>query len=131
MKPGRELDALIAVQIMGWEQFECEFTAIPMWLSPDGDEYAESETFFSLIAYSTDIAVAWGVVEKIRSAQVGPELPVKAAFQVMASPYDSVYFAGWLVYDEDTFYHWSCGSTAPMAICLAALAAVKAGNSAT
>jgi len=66
MKAGRELDCLVATKIMGYEQFNCEYTGTSMWRYPDGTECAETETFFNSIAFSTDISVAWQVVEKLQ-----------------------------------------------------------------
>lgn len=103
MKPGRELDALIAEEVMGWRIF------------PDGPN-GEMHTIdanqcecheYDIPHYSTDIAAAWKVVEKL--SQIG------SVFK-----------------DENPF--WGCalasgeiiqGVSAPHAICLASLKAVE------
>ena len=63
MKPGRELDALVAGRVMGWRppRFD-DFGDI-------GRSIVESEgrDLFEPPRYSTDISAAWEVVEKLRS----------------------------------------------------------------
>ncbi len=56
MNAGRELDALIAEKVMG-RAFDAEFHR----------ECAEDNLETELRNYSTDIAAAWEVVEKLRS----------------------------------------------------------------
>ena len=122
MKAGIEMDILVAEKVMDWEQRICEFIGIPMWSHITGIECAASRTFFeTAIAYSTDIALAWQVVEKVSHLKVSDDT-IQPAFQVMANPYDDVYYAGWSSLGSNT-YHWTYGKTAPEAICLAALAA--------
>lgn len=108
---GRELDALIAEHVMGWQQV-LTFTADTKegqyeWIDPDLTSQA-------LPHYSTDIAAAWLVVQKIES------------FSLIAP---GAWYAGGEYHNED---RWCCetattiayGDTAPHAICLAALKAV-------
>ena len=62
MEDGRELDALVYVYVIGGDPKECLFpdgTPRDCWHSP----YVEDEDTF----YSTDIALAWLVVEKLQS----------------------------------------------------------------
>jgi len=62
MEDGRELDALVYVYVMGGDPKGCLFpdgTPRDCWHNP----YGEDEDTF----YSTDIAMAWLVVEKLRS----------------------------------------------------------------
>lgn len=109
MKAGLELDALIAEKVMGWH-FVGTFTLDP---ELNCDRWARDQNgleryFHEVPKYSTDIAAAWQVVEKM------------------------------IVYSEHHFLldkggAWLCrfregglspGETAPHAICLAALKAV-------
>jgi hypothetical protein len=68
MSPGRELDALVAERVMGW-RFHGKFTEDPnlncdRWaVDPDGHE----RFYWEVPDYSTKIAAAWAVVEKITS----------------------------------------------------------------
>ena len=102
MKPGRELDALVAEKVMGWkvaQVFDLKDT--------DGTNIANGITPYSIGQrvphYSTDIAAAWEVVGKFEYIDV-------RRFKD----------------------HWGCtvygqtvtGKTAPEAICKAALLAV-------
>lgn len=65
MEAGRELDALVAEQVMGWERdlnipINPKYRGIKYWKSPTG-----MRADINLIPhYSTDIASAWEVVEK-------------------------------------------------------------------
>jgi hypothetical protein len=54
MEPGRELDALVAEKVMGWTK-----VGENAWEAPNIKGYP------LLPRYSTDIATAWEVVEKI------------------------------------------------------------------
>ena len=76
MKPGRELDALVAEKVMGYvigndPHFEGAGPKIvsgPHWITEDGTEptwQRENEWPITCLFYSTDIAAAWEVVEKL------------------------------------------------------------------
>lgn len=74
MNPGRELDALIAEKVMGWEWYSKEklnelgYNTNKNLLLPsnigqaDGNGWCAIESHIS--PYSTDISAAWEVVEK-------------------------------------------------------------------
>lgn len=75
---GRELDALVAERVMGWEQHD--FHHVGDFVRPDAwRRFAENGHFAHHIqphewmrwqdvpAYSTDIAAAWQVVEKMKA----------------------------------------------------------------
>ena len=65
MKPGKELNALIATKIMGWKDLGMAINDVHdelHWLDPDQLEK------WSIPNYSVSIAAAWDVVEKLRSA---------------------------------------------------------------
>ena len=99
MKPGPELDALVAEKVMGLGNDWCLHVGVhPPCGSP------------CPIDYSTDIAAAWQVVEKIGNASLvnhasGGAWHVEFELKGGSLPYDT-------------------GDTAPHAICLAALKAV-------
>lgn len=127
LPPGRELDALIAERVMGWEyaqsspdpkNFFCrEFgNNAGWWHDPRYTGWACAQCS-PPPQYSTDIAAAWEVVEKMR----GPVEGVNCGgdFDLGdASRHRGVYcrFKGGHGYAE--------AQTFPHAICLAALAAV-------
>ena len=100
MSPGRELDALVAEKVMGGRRMRTT-DARYYWngLNTNGE----------LPAYSTDIAAAWTVVERLGDK-----------FNFIGKCAD-----GWnavLFYDGNS--HGEIAPSAPHAICLAALKAV-------
>jgi hypothetical protein len=111
VKPGRELDALVAEKVMG----------IEVDRAPWGELYVGKEGYDVVPAYSTDIAAAWEVVEKVTRE-------TEKRFTLWQAP--TYYVARFKHYD---YWHEGCDSrqalqakadTAPHAICLAALKAV-------
>src|SRR3990167_1498198 len=114
MEPGREMDALIAEKVMGWEKAVNSWGNgadigwnLPSLLPHDPERRTWSR---DPLPYSTDISAAWQVVEKTR---------------VGVRPYG----AGWIAESEDAgrMYgnsYQAIADTAPYAICLAALKAV-------
>lgn len=106
LPPGRELDALIAEKVMqnplGRPSFE------------EGQKY-----FLDLQHYSTDIAAAWEVVERLGLAiginEVRPEEGKWICLKDMGEG------EGWLF----GIFEGAYADTAPHAICLAALKAVE------
>lgn len=61
MKPGRELDTLIAEKIFGWHLDEHNMWAIP------GNTFLIYASCTNIPSYSTDISAAWEVVEKFKA----------------------------------------------------------------
>src|SRR4030042_5169505 len=99
LKAGRELDALVAEKVMGWvwmrlepghvwgdgsilKEDECRASLyrhdnlLAVWgtLIPDDGKYPHGQPSASIPYYSTDIAAAWQVVEKLRRANEGEYL---------------------------------------------------------
>ncbi len=119
MSPGRELDAVVAEKVMGLSVRPIEVIGasgvhadvgtvdLPRRM-PDGRMGVHAAP---LPAYSTEIAAAWEVVEKLRS-------PV---FVLEWEP--DRWLASFCGEDED-----ATADTAPHAICLAALKAVEAAT---
>ena len=116
VQAGGELDALIAEKVMG------------LSLQPEPIEpmfgYTILDTSLIPKPYSTFIAAAWEVVEKLRSMkQYGHGFRVEWT--------DSeLWVAGWVVVgdrgqDELSMVNYAEGDTAPLAICRAALKAVN------
>lgn len=133
MKAGRELDALIAEKVMGWEVLTDELEIAKREGTPDlvdpqrwhrrkvwfkGNEKMACEECGTLPAYSTNITDAWEVVERLVSTP-GPNGDHHSV-QVDYSG-DAV-----VVIDENEDWQVSAiADTAPLAICLAALKAVS------
>lgn len=61
MKPCRELDALVAEKVMG----------LSIWRHGRRVDYKTDDSVYNRVpSYSTDIAAAWQVVERIRNNEV-------------------------------------------------------------
>lgn len=105
----RQLDALIAEHVMGWTKISLEKT-----ISGEEKIYGKppDQQGMDLVIpeYSTDIAAAWEVVEKLRS--MGKDIELRGH-----APYEP---DNWQVVVNDEFY---TEGPAPLAICLAALKA--------
>jgi ABA sandwich protein len=150
LKAGRELDALIAARVMGWTVYE-EY--VMGWASHGGSMMQLYQgpglpradgSLWSVEAFkpSTDIAAAWEVVGKIREMRrAANELLAAGCIDGDDTPsgeiYDHVAFvlelspdcSQWEVniYDPPSMYATGIkADTAPLAICLAALRAVRA-----
>ena len=122
MKAGRELDALIAEKVMGLIAYKVQLVAPP----PRVRTIDELQRVGSpLPHYSTDIAAAWEVVQKLGRWR-GFDFML-----VMPDPEQTfhlhTYEAGWYEATNDGPERRVVGDadTAPLAICLAALKAVS------
>ncbi len=113
MKAGRELDALVAEKVMGWVfQKATRPFEYPGWSLPNGD----FKNIAELPPVSTNIAAAWQVVEKVRELTVS--LNNADGWECCFSTTNGSF----LVAGDEEFY--GRASTAPHAICLAALRAM-------
>ena len=139
---GRELDAAVAVALFGWawrsedpEQPE----QVPYLIGPDSAVwYPKLAAKFpgvplagghELPAYSTDIAAAWEVAEKL-GLLVSPALFDRLQGY---SKWGAGVFQGRTGHDDGGHRYvrpgtWAEGMTAPEAICRAALAAARGGS---
>lgn len=113
MKPGREMDALVAERVFGLKYRARWFMGVIDPRSPDGTNMRPmGDMDYPAPPYSTDIAAAWEVVEKFGQA------------------FDRLYFSGgkWECWIEPSVGERAqeFGDSAPHAICLAALSAVQA-----
>lgn len=112
MKPGRELDSLVAEKVMGWRK------------DSDGDWERPSKDAIDgwypdhLFPYSTDIAAAWEVVEKL-TAQFGDDFTIWSIWS-RENKIRARFNRG----ESRTYAAQADAPTAPHAICLAALKAV-------
>lgn len=121
MNPGRELDALIAEKVMGWKNIKGEL----YWLAGLSDRGIAEDVPY----YSTDIAAAWEVFEKIKtlknnlSIQISGTSDCPNLLSVVIRWY--IYVADWENGDVMRFSVHESQLTAPHAICLAALKAIE------
>jgi hypothetical protein len=106
MNPGRELDALVAEKVMGWghsRYFKTEdSSAVAALKRLDGWNIWKDGKWAFLPHFSTDIAAAWEVAEKV-GCVIG-----RGSF-------------GWIVKDDWTDADGIETDSAPHAICLFAL----------
>lgn len=117
LKTGRELDTLIAEKVMGWKWFPCEMNPHQKILSLDevtAPKLFIGQAVIDLVPrYSTDIAAAWEVVEKLHAE----------GLQITYTPSN-----GWFVELGTGHYMENSNDiemTFPLAACLAALKAVE------
>lgn len=116
LKPGRELDAVIAEKVMGWKRIDSI-----SWSQPIPSGLAIQRLEFELPNFSTDTEAAWQVVETIDM----PFHLVKSTDKMpnLVRPRGEKYLCTFTI---DYGNHVAAGSdTAPHAICLAALKAVE------
>jgi hypothetical protein len=136
MNAGRELDALTAEKVMGWKLYKCinpSHVYEPyLWCSPEdtrvpNDHWPRhrvldphetvADTVTKIIPhYSTDIAAAWQVVEKM--LKIGQ---VNVGYHKLADPSWACRIFG---LEGDLTDIEVYAPTAPLAICLAALKAI-------
>jgi hypothetical protein len=125
MKPGRELDALIAEKVMGWGPIEIDRNGNPVGINPD---YPSKFKCHIVPNYSTDIAAAWTVVEKLKLC-VWPTTDGRylCLLDQFSLEYGDEYWFGGSNVLENIERDWiaAVAQTAPHAICLAALKTVK------
>ena len=112
MKPGRDLDALIAEKVFGWKRIDPELFG---WHDHDGDYMKK---ICDVPFYSTSIEAAWEVVNNFESREYDVQLILSHGEQVkcrIGKMIDILFNSSGFVYSD----------TAPHAICLAALKAVE------
>jgi hypothetical protein len=134
MEAGRELDAIIAEKVMGWqrETDERELRRLNSgyldaseyarwWINPSGGWACASPR------YSTDIAAAWEVVERLKDANRDDasydfDLIYESSKERETGLRNDVF--GWFAQFGEAEHGSGRADTAPLAICLAALEAV-------
>jgi len=135
MKPGRELDALVAEKVMGWPHLEkgqtstIEIPYLPFTTHLHRTTAGHLSIGSNPWRPSTDIAAAWEVVEKVNSLSVIRGITCDLCIHViLGDSYSCTIFEmssmGYVGQDEIFKEVNQDGDTAPHAICLAALKAV-------
>ncbi len=105
MKPGRELDSLVAEKVMG-------YTTYGQFRDKDGVRVM-------IDRYSTDIAAAWEVAEKMTSLFWEMNLDTGSKSNTTKVEFYRTF---------DQTFHVVVANTAPEAICKAALLALEGGE---
>ena len=125
MNPGRELDALIAEKVMGLKNIRKD-GGFAHFVEPDyvHGNHPQRNSGIPIPHYSTDIAAAWEVVEKISPIRIEKHERAVGGFIYRVSIVSEV--NNWEGCGRfPAGYNWSIEKeTAPHAICLAALRAV-------
>lgn len=120
MKPSRELDALVAEKVMGISKEQ-----INEWLKRHGEYSYSFNEVHKFPYYSTDIASAWEVVEKLELFKRKQPFDGGEYHQYCQLWQDDDEKGKWTIGDfESQLFILAEGETAPHAICLAALKAV-------
>lgn len=109
MKPGRELDALVAEKVMGYH-VEVHH---PMGLVLPEPYISRAGALVLCPAYSTDIAAAWGVMDRLKADKDN-------YFIELIWDYDN-WYCPVTTHSVDKQKLLTGWSSAPLAICLAAL----------
>ncbi len=111
----RELDVAVAVEVMGWKRGEPWGNGNGPWIiNGKVDDFVSWNT---TPRYSTDIAAAWEVLAKFPS--------VEQRIECVLIWRDDERQAGWYCRIGEHHNAPAYAATAPRAICLAALAAVR------
>jgi hypothetical protein len=130
---GRELDALVAERVMGWTHVGPHPWGKPHGVPPEGrvynERFGEASRPVGLVevpAYSTDIAAAWQVVEKIRNTDEAPDQTYWNFTDCSGCGWRAEVLQVLTENDMPHLVAYGVGETLPEAICRAALAAVGA-----
>lgn len=131
MKAGRKLDALIAERVMGWRLEDYGEGSIYFY-APRGTCGASCDHHLHLLPeFSTDIADAWSVVEKMKADKGFISITFYEDYPNKRTPSQGMdgppYKAHWSVSGLGIGYQEGkiAADTAPHAICLAALKALS------
>jgi len=120
MEAGKQLDALVAEKIFGYKVFRRDYVDGARFFFEDTD----GAPTYLYMNYSTDIAAAWEVVEKLRELNNGSVLEFRLTWSGKEYGIPGFVFRIW----ESDLPHVDLlpfeAKTAPHAICLAALKAV-------
>lgn len=109
----RKIDALVAEHVMGLPvSYDSEYAHLPSIIIDQA-----TGSYDAIPHYSTDIAAAWEVVEKLCDESI----PENEQYSVVVSPYWCEFEHRIYQGEPDAFHAYA--DTAPLAICLAALKA--------
>ncbi len=123
LEPGPKLDAIISEKVMGWTAAE-DCSGQVAWTPPKGPPGTITLSFYehSLPKYSTDIAAAWEVFQKIHSMVFSKRKAFMEEVQRLVSARANEHSA----LERDFTMAWPdvFWQITPEIICLAALKAV-------
>lgn len=118
MKPGRELDAIIAEKVMGFELIRTNLYQRKYWIYAldlkEEDSINNPNSPLEIPYYSTDIKHAWEIVEHLISKSLYQNI-IKPEFELIQID------TGWNCTFNKTRINFCYAQTAALAICIAAL----------
>ena len=131
MNAGRELDALVAEKLFGWEGIErVECSRCGIGEGADLHGYYEDSSVLCIPKYSTDIAAAWEVLDHVYKTSGFQEISIlrfseSDGWEVrLGKPGSRTRIEAHV--SGSMLNHENVAQAAPLAICLAALKAVGA-----
>ena len=117
---GRDLDARVAVEVMGWTLADRRAMGWgdgpPVWITGESSDDPNSSPTWQDFRPSTDIAAAWEVVENLADAGWLVEVSGKACHPGQ--------WCAHVISVDGEHLHDAVADTAPLAICLASLSAL-------
>jgi hypothetical protein len=128
MEAGRELDTLVAEKVMGITPLLVEdelhvFTVNRRFLQPGDYYYLDTDNSrIEVPHYSTDIAAAWQVVERLHELHRND---TSVIYCLSLTKWNEMYYCGFTELKDDVVE----ASKAPLAICFAALKALESNLS--
>lgn len=115
MSAGREMDALIAVETMGWTELSEYYPNIMTDLF--GTPPNETGSFQEIVPrYSTDISAAWDALEVV-SRKYGCATTVGREYPFGRMVYAAALIGGSLRYEDPSLRLSALANTAPLAVC--------------
>lgn len=144
MPAGRDMDKLIALQVMGYTMYHYDKDVAEMCyymlLDAEGDavvfranyregEHAtEEKAWADCPAFSADIAAAWQVVDKLRADGYGHGHTLPSPLPAHFDPLPRWALISWTFYKPDHKTGYNRAETTPLAICRAALLATPVSS---
>lgn len=142
LQAGREMDALVAELVMGESKPSLDGITIDdvfrhNTYSPGGAWYITAQfengdiPYWDPVRYSTDIADAWKIIEKLRAEGKGIQVMTVSDWDVDDSPiiWQCFISATSRIFSRPQMGDaWANANTAPLAICRAALIAERDGR---
>lgn len=133
MKPSRELDAIIAEKIMGWGPIDIDLNGNPVGINP---LYPNKYKCHIIPKYSTSIAAAWEIIEKLKTMVLSIEVSIytKPRTSQITSIEETCQCN---IFEFKKEFEWwtpqfgVIGTTPAHAICLAALRVIERKNAKT
>jgi hypothetical protein len=129
MEAGRAMDVVVAEKVMGWYDVKSDGSLAmgspPSWMYP-AECCPEFQGTLQIPRYSTDMTAVWAVVERMRqhpTCRFNSLSMVVYSYSRTYATFDAEAFSD---YDPDTWAEANGEYATPLAICFAALMAIRA-----